>query len=315
MEEVEKEVFNPHLSKVLQSYRAKSMNSLSGPAGCKSSWDDSEGYPTPSTSFTQISSNHEGVANDEAIVVKTEPGLSVPAVSPSIAVPVPAVPLFFQQDQSRSERQETALEEESISCFVVGGEKRLCLPQILNNVLKKFSLSQINSECDEMQIFCSRCNHEQLETLKVCGIVPLSAPSCGLITKTDAERLCNRLLHDQPPKATEVHTKNSFKIYHECFGKCKGVFTPELYQNPTSNCIECCECHGMFSPQRFVVHSHNPQENRTCHWGFDSNNWRNYLLLAKDQEDLEQLKKTLDEVKDKFDVSLRKRKHLKKVIL
>lgn len=35
----------------------------------------------------------------------------------------------------------------------------------------------------------------------------------------------------------------------------------------------------MFSPQQFVCHVHR-QENGTLHWGFDSNNWRNYLRVG-----------------------------------
>uniref|UniRef100_UPI000068341A Ski oncogene n=1 Tax=Homo sapiens TaxID=9606 RepID=UPI000068341A len=102
--------------------------------------------------------------------------------------------MFMPSDRS-TERCETVLEGETISCFVVGGEKRLCLPQILNSVLRDFSLQQINAVCDELHIYCSRCTADQLEILKVMGILPFSAPSCGLITKTDAERLCNALLY------------------------------------------------------------------------------------------------------------------------
>uniref|UniRef100_A0A3B3BWN0 SKI proto-oncogene n=1 Tax=Oryzias melastigma TaxID=30732 RepID=A0A3B3BWN0_ORYME len=170
----------------------------------------------------------------------------------------------------------TVLEGETISCFVVGGEKRLCLPQILNTVLRDFSLQQINSVCDELHIYCSRCTAEQLEILKVMGILPFSAPSCGLITKTDAERLCNALIYGGafPPRS-----KKDFKVYHECFGKCKGLFVPELYASPSAACIQCMDCRLMYPTHKFVVHSHKAQENRTCHWGFDSANWRAYILL------------------------------------
>ena len=43
-------------------------------------------------------------------------------------------------------------------------------------------------------------------------------------------------------------------------------------------CVECLQCEGLFSPQKFVCHSHSP-ENRTCHWGFDSSNWLTYLQV------------------------------------
>ncbi|KAH3827295.1 hypothetical protein DPMN_129226 [Dreissena polymorpha] len=107
---------------------------------------------------------------------------------------VQQLPVFTPADNSRSERTETLLENERIACFNVGGEKRLCLPQIFKTVLKDLELSEINAACDDLHIFCSRCQPEQLEILKLAGDLPSSAPSCGLITKTDAERLCNALL-------------------------------------------------------------------------------------------------------------------------
>ena len=89
----------------------------------------------------------------------------------------------------------TVVEGHSIVGFVVGGEMRLCLPQILNTILDGFSLSEINAVCDELHIFCSRCGTAQLETLKRDRVLPTSAHGCGLITRTDAERLCSILLH------------------------------------------------------------------------------------------------------------------------
>uniref|UniRef100_A0A3Q4BX18 Ski oncogene n=1 Tax=Mola mola TaxID=94237 RepID=A0A3Q4BX18_MOLML len=228
--------------------------------------------------------------------------------------PVMPGPLFIPSDRS-TERCETVLEGETISCFVVGGEKRLCLPQILNTVLRDFSLQQINSVCDELHIYCSRCTADQLEILKVMGILPFPAPSCGLITKTDAERLCNALIYGgaYPPRckkelsggSLELElTERSFKVYHECFGKCKGLFVPELYTSPNAACIQCMDCRLMYPTNKFVVHSHKAQENRTCHWGFDSANWRAYILLGQDytgKVEKARLEQLLDEIKEKFD--------------
>jgi hypothetical protein len=228
--------------------------------------------------------------------------------------PIQQPPLFTPPDQNRCERSETVLENETISCFTVGGEKRLCLPQILTTVLREFSLQQINSVCDELQIFCSRCTNDQLEVLKATAVIPASAPSCGLITKTDAERLCAALLYSNPPKAfisanALMKQLFTFKVYHECFGKCIGLYVPTLYSNPFATCIECLECHGLFAPQKFVCHSHHSRENRTCHWGFDSSNWRAYLLLAKDKQlksathdgDDHEIEGHLNEMKARFD--------------
>jgi hypothetical protein len=53
-------------------------------------------------------------------------------------------PILSASDKTTTEKRETLLEGESISCFVVGGEKRLCFPQILTTVLRPFSLPQIN---------------------------------------------------------------------------------------------------------------------------------------------------------------------------
>lgn len=99
-------------------------------------------------------------------------------------------------------------------------------------------------------------------------------------------------------------TEKSFKVYHECFGKCKGLLVPELYSNPSAACIQCLDCRLMYPPHKFVVHSHKSLENRTCHWGFDSANWRSYILLSQDytgKEEKARLGQLLDEMKEKFD--------------
>ncbi|KAG7200935.1 hypothetical protein KM043_003296 [Ampulex compressa] len=238
-------------------------------------------------------------------------------------------PILTAPDQSCSERCETILEGERISCFVVGGERRLCLPQILNTVLQDFSLQQINQVCDELQIYCSRCTRDQLEELKHSGILPRNAPSCGLITQTDAERLVSALLlRTEPPDQSQVVGPNQdgsdkkacakndneeesilkFKVYHECFGKCKGIFDAESFDSDDSVCIECLECGCQFSPQRFVRHAHRFLENRTCHWGFDSANWRSYLLLSRDQQHYNKSLVLFRELKEKHLVVNTKRK-------
>lgn len=53
-------------------------------------------------------------------------------------------PVLSTPDWSKPEKRETILEGEFIACFSVGGEKRLCFPQILNLVLHGFRLPQIN---------------------------------------------------------------------------------------------------------------------------------------------------------------------------
>lgn len=244
------------------------------------------------------------------------------------------IPILTTSDQNCSERCETILENERISCFIVGGERRLCLPQILNTVLQDFSLQQINQVCDELQIYCSRCTHDQLEELKLSGILPRNAPSCGLITQTDAERLVSSLL--LRAEVCELLMKNNdscklnnnnvinckkstiddnddsnickFKVYHECFGKCKGIFYSELFDYEDASCIECLECGCKFSPQKFVRHAHSQLENRTCHWGFDSTNWRSYLLLSRDQPHYTKVVSLFTNIKQRYPVARYKRK-------
>uniref|UniRef100_A0A7N6B0X9 Ski oncogene n=1 Tax=Anabas testudineus TaxID=64144 RepID=A0A7N6B0X9_ANATE len=290
METLSRQSFQPHpgLQQTLKQFHLSSMSSLGGPAAFSARWQ------------------HE-------LLFKKD-GKEPEPVLQHLPQPVMPGPLFIPSDRS-TERCETVLEGETISCFVVGGEKRLCLPQILNTVLRDFTLQQINSVCDELHIYCSRCTADQLEILKVMGILPFSAPSCGLITKTDAERLCNALIYGgaYPPRCKKELsggtlelelTERSFKVYHECFGKCKGLFVPELYSSPNAACIQCMDCRLMYPTHKFVVHSHKAQENRTCHWGFDSANWRAYILLGQDytgKEEKARLEQLLDEIKEKFD--------------
>lgn len=248
------------------------------------------------------------------------------SMSPTVFLPLPSPqvlpgPLLIPSDSS-TELTQTVLEGESISCFQVGGEKRLCLPQVLNSVLREFSLQQINTVCDELYIYCSRCTSDQLHILKVLGILPFNAPSCGLITLTDAQRLCNALLRPRtfPQNGSILPAKNSlaqlketgsaFEVEHECLGKCQGLFAPQFYVQPDAPCIQCLECCGMFAPQTFVMHSHRSPDKRTCHWGFESAKWPCYLhvnqkYLGTPEE--KKLKIILEEMKEKFSLRNGKR--------
>ncbi|XP_008051263.1 ski-like protein isoform X2 [Carlito syrichta] len=252
------------------------------------------------------------------------------SMSPTVFLPLPSPqvlpgPLLIPSDSS-TELTQTVLEGESISCFQVGGEKRLCLPQVLNSVLREFSLQQINTVCDELYIYCSRCTSDQLHILKVLGILPFNAPSCGLITLTDAQRLCNALLRPRtfPQNGSILPAKNSlaqlketgsaFEVEHECLGKCQGLFAPQFYVQPDAPCIQCLECCGMFAPQTFVMHSHRSPDKRTCHWGFESAKWHCYLhvnqkYLGTPEE--KKLKIILEEMKEKFSMRNGKRSQSK----
>ncbi|XP_077470775.1 ski-like protein [Stigmatopora argus] len=280
---------SPGLKHTLAQFTLSSQSSLGGPAA--------------------FSARGNGVGGHE--------GGAPPPPSP----PAPGGgPLLVPCDSS-TELTHSPLEGESISCFVVGGEKRLCLPQVLNSVLRDFSLQQINTVCDELYVYCSRCDGEQLHILKVLGILPFNAPSCGLITLTDAQRLCNALLRPgQAPPAElggarspggrgpgaglkEGRAGAAFRVEHQCLGKCQGLFLPRLYSQPEAPCVQCVECRLLFSPQKFVMHSHKSPDKRTCHWGFDSAKWPCYLQLARKYQgspDEAELRRLLDQVKDKF---------------
>ena len=248
-------------------------------------------------------------AEDERRVRETKDGRgSKSAFKSPQSVPNTSIPIMSSSDNNWSELEETNLEAEQISCFNVGGEFRLCLPQILNSVLEKVSLQAINQACDELQIFCSTCSKEQLQVLKDAKVLPVAAHQCGLITKSDAERLCSHLLDKNPPRASVFDPKSSpfsFKVQHECLGACEGLVLPEAYTTPSARCIECLQCEGLFSPQKFVCHAHENTENRTCHWGFDSNNWRTYLKLSEDYtvEEKERHDKVMEDFKNRYNVS------------
>lgn len=227
--------------------------------------------------------------------------------SSSSSTSVSVGPVFSARDRGQANLSETRLASRNIACFDVGGEKRCCLPQILNSVLDQVSLNAIHAACDELQIYCSTCTPEQLDVLKVSKIIPNTASQCGLITKSDAERLCSKLLDSRPPMASSMGfhataSPFSFRVQHECFGKCRGIVLPEAYTCPTARCIECLECEGLFCPAKFVCHSHQNRENRICHWGFDSANWRAYLHLADDYTENEQDKmaKTVADFKSRY---------------
>lgn len=292
-------MFNPHLYMVLKTFQSAAESSLRGPSGYLSAWTNNgelssaahDGYKR---SFQNYYSSR--VLEDAKVFPPHPAQFRMPPLMPIYA----NAPVLFSRDDSSSRKCDTLLKGENISCFQVGGEFRLCLPQILNTLLRPFSMEQVYEASNELHIYFSRCTYDQLLVLKACGILPESAANCGLITKTDAERLCHKLLDNSPKIFNNEPTRNSFKVFHECFGKCKGIIIPELYSSIDSACIECCECRGLFTPDNFVCHSHRMQEVRTCHWGFDSANWRAYLLLARNQEPEEHYEKMLEDFKLKL---------------
>lgn len=269
------EFVTPHLRSVLKTYQDSATKSLQGPGS--------------SLAIHPTAMKKELLSPDIA---------EDPIVAPALVPPEISQPVLSAADTGRSVLYETILEGKPIGCFLLGGEMRLCFPQVLNNVLMDFGLDQINRIFDDLRIFCSQCTLEQLNQFKAAKILPEDVNSSGLITRTNAERLCSALLHRA--ERTRI-SKNgvSFKVYHRCFGKGEGICTPDLYTYKDPACIRCLECSGMLSPQKFVCHVHLQQENSTLHWGFDSNNWRAYLQVSLDEDNREKYSTYLDELRER----------------
>lgn len=149
-------------------------------------------------------------------------------------------------------------------------------------------VQQINSACQKLQIACLESSVKQLEILKKSQLLPTGAPNCGLLTQTNAERLCAYLMdstlsQSTPPQLSpnhyQQHKQQKLKVVHECFGKTYGHLHMSLYARSDSACVECDTCHKFYTPKNFVCHSHKYESN-IRHWGFDSENWRIYLKLA-----------------------------------
>ena len=93
------------------------------------------------------------------------------------------------------------------------------------------------------------------------GVLPVTAHQCGLITKSDAERLAaflntsritvesrlNGDLNDVDEARVVVH------VQHECFGKAYGKLYPVLYRSPTAKCISCNTC-SKYSIYPILIH-------------------------------------------------------------
>jgi len=208
-----------------------------------------------------------------------------------------------------SEIVETMLEGKCIAGFKVGGELRLCLPHIITSVLSELTAEQILSVCTALNMFLAPCTSVQLAALKRAGVLPADTAQCGLVTKTDAERMSNALLHHSTDnivgkKPIRDRTQSEFQVFHECFGGCHGLVSVDAYIAPNSRCIRCCVCGTTFSPEQFVGHCHEDKERRACHWGFDPTHWRSYIMVddtgAGQQEERNRQEVLLDDLKIKF---------------
>ncbi|PAA82224.1 hypothetical protein BOX15_Mlig007790g1 [Macrostomum lignano] len=251
------------------------------------------------------------------------PALPPPPLPPLLQ-PTPPAPPPLQSHRPRHQHRhlpdsgrkqpdsgllEACLEGRTVLAFSVGGEKRLCLPQVLHEVLLAagLSLQQIELACDRLGVLCQRCDARQMSQLRhECAFDP-GLDCCGLITQSDAERLCKLLLAGRGapllhrPLTAEDERIN---VRHLCFGKQRGLLLPQLYTSPRQPCIVCTDCRRLYTPVQFVGHVHRPCEVATCHWGFESANWRHYLLLDSPLQpgsrQRELLQAEFDSVKGRF---------------
>lgn len=212
--------------------------------------------------------------------------------------PIQSQPILTAPDSEKGMLMECIIEGKAIGCFQLGGELRLCFPQILHNILIGFPVDLIHRTIVDLHITCLQSTPEQTAEFKLAKILPPNVPPCGLITRTNAERLCSTLLHKSALKKKEPNNYFSFRVYHRCFGKCEGICTPELFSFTDRACIECVECHGMLAPNKFVLHvcKNKPKENFTCHWGFESNKWRSYIQVSMNEPSQDKCTRLLDEI-------------------
>lgn len=168
---MDKSPISQPLRRLLKQFELSSLNSLHGPS-LENNTNNSFSSPlnNATSSLSPIRPNAEKALTVEKFGYR-DSLLDILATISSVkeqsgASTIQMAPVMTPRDHS-TERHETLLEGEVISCFVVGGEKRLCLPQVLNAVLRDYSLQEINKACTELHIHCSQCSKDQLEVLKV----------------------------------------------------------------------------------------------------------------------------------------------------
>ena len=157
-------VTNPHLKSVLKTYAANAMHSLGGPGSFQEAWKSAGS--APSEAAAQHHHQQQRRPSSVASLRSPQPPSAVPSRAAAANFQILPPPIFSQPDQTSSELTDTLLEEVKIAGFVVGGETRLCLPQILNTVLSDKELSDINTVCDDLAIYMPQCSSLQLNRLK-----------------------------------------------------------------------------------------------------------------------------------------------------
>jgi len=307
MENVKQQPCYPRIKRILMGFQDSAKHSLSGPPDAVT-----DSFVADSVQCAVVKAEVSSVDDKASSSERAEDSRSVvnddgqqdtgrPPVAGFKRPKLPAPALMAADRNSKTlELSETRVEGEMISCFNVGGEARLCLPQLISRVLFSVPASTLHSVTNSLHVYFAECGARQLAILKQARVLPDTVSRSGLVTLTDAVRICAVLLHDSPPRHATPDDITAIPIVHECFGGCRGLFWPCEYHAPLSLCIECLECRGRLSPLQFISHSHTSVENRTCHWGFDCKKWRSYVMLSDEvaaPDDQLSLQKLLDEMK------------------
>lgn len=184
-------------------------------------------------------------------------------------------------------------------------QERLCLAQISNTLLHRFSYNEIHNRRVALGITCVQCTPVQLEMLRRAGAMPVSSRRCGMITRREAERLCNSFLGDNtPPRLPEDF---AFAVHHECAWGCRGSFLPSRYNSSRAKCIRCSVCGLFFSPNKFIFHSHRTGTGARYVQpdAANFNSWRRHMKLSDDPPD--HVVHAWEDVKAMFNGGTRKR--------
>ncbi|XP_050429185.1 SKI family transcriptional corepressor 2 [Adelges cooleyi] len=184
-------------------------------------------------------------------------------------------------------------------------QERLCLAQISNTLLHRFSYNEIHNRRVALGITCVQCTPVQLEMLRRAGAMPVSSRRCGMITRREAERLCNSFLGDNtPPRLPDDF---AFAVHHECAWGCRGSFLPSRYNSSRAKCIRCTICGLFFSPNKFIFHSHRTGVGARYVQpdAANFNSWRRHMKLSDDPPD--HVVHAWEDVKAMFNGGTRKR--------
>uniref|UniRef100_A0AAY4CNB5 c-SKI SMAD4-binding domain-containing protein n=1 Tax=Denticeps clupeoides TaxID=299321 RepID=A0AAY4CNB5_9TELE len=192
-----------------------------------------------------------------------------------------------------------------IVSLLMEGQERLCLAQISNTLLRRFSYNEIHNRRVALGITCVQCTPVQLELLRRAGAMPVSSRRCGMITRREAERLCRSFLGTHnPPRLPDSF---AFDVTHGCAWGCRGSFIPARYNSSRAKCIKCSLCGLYFSPNKFIFHSHRAADSRyTQPDAANFNSWRRHLRLT-DRASPDDVLHAWEDVKAMFNGGSRKR--------